>query len=792
MQMYELQKKTFSSKSKISEVGPWELGLSLGSERQNSTRLAKHKQTGQLAVVKPLLGWSQYTPSQQTSIESELVLLRLIEHPNVLQLIDVITQQDQLYVVVEYMPGGELFDCMLRKGSFSEETAAKFLWQILYGLEYCHKLHICHRDLKPENLFLDAHGSIKIAEFGMASVQQPGKLLQTSCGSPHYASPEIIMGRPYNGCASDIWSCGVILFALLTGRLPFDDDNIRSLLLKVCDGHFEMPSDISPQAQHLLYRMLDVNPSTRMTMEQIREHPFVSYLAKPNISIPIVSAPIQPVDPLIVQHLSLLFCCSENPMSLYESLASQSPLLEKTLYTLLSRHLHPPSTAAIDRNRAVVNDLLGTEAAKNYIVDEEDKNRNETEKVVQGPSSTLFPATYVADPISRPATSASPFFPSMASAGVKYPYTLNNQSSFFHRPATSTSAMPQIPKSVTPGLATQYSHIPPVIPSLRSTTNVQHPFAVPNSDPESSGNRRAVSLDMSNDFPGNESELQLKSGTPFSYVNGSGDMGPPKRRVVSRLSEYNNKTPMGYSAANSGNSKTARFQVLPDSTPSNENYAHNQPLTNPHYAASRRVRTPSGERMVPVDMVSSMGSYDYINVPKQRRQSLFTQSASQKKLSGSPFQPKRSFLRRLFSSEPSCKCIYASLSAAELEYEILEVLRRWQLLGVGIADIFYDAVSVSISARIKRQNSLNLKGLRFRVSVLTEYFGSQAVFVLESGSSSTFDHLATEFQLIFEDKGFIDNLEPSYFQSVAPRPSSRFSVTNSPFAAFRQRQSIQS
>ncbi|EPX74804.1 CAMK/CAMKL/GIN4 protein kinase Cdr2 [Schizosaccharomyces octosporus yFS286] len=775
----------------VSEVGPWELGLSLGSEKQHSARLAKHKQTGQLAVVKPILGWSQYTPSQQKSIESELVLLRLIEHPNVLQLIDVITLQDQVYVVVEYMPGGELFECMLRKGSFSEEAAAKFLWQILYGIEYCHKLHICHRDLKPENLFLDAHGSVKIAEFGMASVQLPGNLLQTSCGSPHYASPEIIMGRPYNGCASDIWSCGVILFALLTGRLPFDDDNIRSLLLKVCEGHFDMPSDISPQAQHLLYRMLDVNPSTRITMEQIREHPFISYLAKPNISIPIVSAPIQPIDPLIIQHLSLLFCCSDNPMPLYESLASQSPLLEKTLYTLLSRHLHPPTTDTVDRNRAVVNDLLGMEAAKNYVLEEENKNMNmnENEKLVRGSSTTPFPTTYVADPILRPATSASPFFPSMTSNGLKYPYSLNNQSSVFHRPATSTSAMHQVPKSVTPGLTTQYPHIPSSIPSLRSTANMQHPFVIHNNDLEGPDNRRAVSLDMSNDYTGNDTELPLKSATPFPYTNSSVDMGPPKRRVVSRLSEYNGKGPTNYPSNNSGNSKMARFQVS-ESSPSNENHIHNQPLTGPSYAASRRVRSPSGERVLSMDRVSSMGNYDYINVPKQRRQSLFTQS--QKKVSGSPFQPKRSFLRRLFSSEPSCKCIYTSLSAAELEYEVLEVLRRWQLLGVGIADIFYDAVSVSISARIKRQNSLNLKGLRFRVSVLAEFFGSQAVFVLESGSSSTFDHLATEFQLIFEDKGFLDNLSPSHFQSVAPRPSSRFSVTNSPFAAFRERHSIQS
>lgn len=561
--------------STISEVGPWELGLSLGSGGPNSSRLAKHRETGQLAVVKPIVGWSELTSSQQARIEGELVLLRLIEHPNVLQLIDVISAQEQLFVVVEYMPGGELFDCMLRKGSFTEQDTAKFLWQILCGLEYCHKLHICHRDLKPENLYLDAHGSIKIGEFGMASIQQPGKLLQTSCGSPHYASPEIIMGRSYDGCASDIWSCGIIFFALLTGKLPFDDDNIRSLLLKVCQGQFEMPSNISPQAQHLLYRMLDVDSSTRITMEQIREHPFLSCFVHPNISIPIISAPIQPIDPLIVQHLSLVFRCSDDPMPLYEKLASQSPLVEKTLYTLLSRHLHPPSSAAVDRNRAVVDDLLGTAASNGQQMDEE-----EIEQAINIPTLAPYPISYAAESVPRPATSASPFLTPVTTSGTfNYSFNATNPQSILQRPATTSSAVPQLPKSVTPGLA--YPHDSSMLSSNYRPPSALSPrnFNVSINDPEVQLSRRATSLDMSNDFRMNENDPSIVGNLAAS--NFPTGMGPPRKRVTSRMSEHTGNRVVSFPRGSAFNPRVTRFNVGNEQFSNNiDNNNYNQPYAN--------------------------------------------------------------------------------------------------------------------------------------------------------------------------------------------------------------------
>ncbi|KAK3819838.1 MAG: SNF1 related protein kinase [Benniella sp.] len=159
--------------------------------------------------------------------------MKLINHPHVIRLYDVYEIEHVLFLVMEYVSGGELFNYLVKKRRLGEDEALRLFQQIIVGLAFCHKRKICHRDLKPENLLLDERMNIKIADFGMASLQKTGSLLETSCGSPHYASPEVVTGLKYDGSSSDIWSCGIILYALLAGHLPFDDENIRQLLSKV-------------------------------------------------------------------------------------------------------------------------------------------------------------------------------------------------------------------------------------------------------------------------------------------------------------------------------------------------------------------------------------------------------------------------------------------------------------------------------------------------------------------------------------------------------------------------------
>jgi len=169
--------------------------------------------------------------------------------------------------------GGELFDFIVSHGKFSEPEARYFFQQIVSAISYCHRRKVAHRDLKPENLLLDSKTrTIKIADFGLSNIIDDGELLQTACGSPNYAAPEVISGLQYSGPEADVWSCGVILYALLTARLPFDDNYLPHLFKKIKEGKFIMPTYLSEDAKDLIGKILVVNPVDRLTMQEIRSH----------------------------------------------------------------------------------------------------------------------------------------------------------------------------------------------------------------------------------------------------------------------------------------------------------------------------------------------------------------------------------------------------------------------------------------------------------------------------------------------------------------------------------------
>lgn len=213
-------------------------------------------------------------PSLRRKVEREIAVMKLINHKHIIRLFDVLQTKKYLFLIIEHVEGGELFDYIVNKGRLSTEEAFQIFRQIIIGVEYCHNNLICHRDLKPENLLLDRNNNIKIADFGMASLMEEGKLLETSCGSPHYASPEVVKGLRYNGMEADVWSCGVVLFALLTGRLPFDDDNLQNLLKKVKAGVYQMPSFLSDDVKDLIMRMLAMDPDKRIKIKEIKRHPW--------------------------------------------------------------------------------------------------------------------------------------------------------------------------------------------------------------------------------------------------------------------------------------------------------------------------------------------------------------------------------------------------------------------------------------------------------------------------------------------------------------------------------------
>ena len=280
-------------------------------------------------------------------IEREIVIMKLIEHPSIMRLYDVWETSTELYLILEYVEGGELFDYICESGRLSTSEALGYFQQIVSAVDYCHHFNIAHRDLKPENLLLDGNKNIKVADFGMAAWQKSSSngMLKTACGSPHYAAPEVIAGTPYNGSASDIWSCGIILFALLAGRLPFDDDDLATLLEKVKVAKFEFPSHIDRQAKHLISRMLEKDVQKRITMTEILIHPFfTSRPPKPSlVRVPDLAEIAKPIarasdiDPDLFDNLRTLWNGTPD-QQLIRRLINSEQTWEKAVYHLLVQY----------------------------------------------------------------------------------------------------------------------------------------------------------------------------------------------------------------------------------------------------------------------------------------------------------------------------------------------------------------------------------------------------------------------------------------------------------------------
>ena len=202
-------------KMQNAQIGPYTFIGKLGSGNSGQVRLAINTKTQQNVAIKIIKKQNFVDhPQLQTKIQREIALMHLADNPHLLKLIDVLESPRHLYIVIEYAEKGELFNYLVEHRRLDENQAMMFFRQIIYGLEYLHSLGICHRDLKPENILLDANLNVKIADFGFARFVKTS-IAETSCGSPHYAAPEVIAGQPYDGRCADIWSCGVILFALL-------------------------------------------------------------------------------------------------------------------------------------------------------------------------------------------------------------------------------------------------------------------------------------------------------------------------------------------------------------------------------------------------------------------------------------------------------------------------------------------------------------------------------------------------------------------------------------------------
>nr|KAG5708727.1 hypothetical protein BaRGS_034944 [Batillaria attramentaria] len=252
-------------------VGFYDIEKTIGKGNFAVVKLAKHRITKTEVAIK-IIDKSQLDESNMKKIYREVTILKMLSHPHIVKLYQVMETKNMLYLVSEYAPNGEIFDYIARHGRMSESDARRKFWQILSAVEYCHERRIVHRDLKAENLLLDGNMNIKIADFGFGNFFKEGEQLATWCGSPPYAAPEVFEGKKYTGPQVDIWSLGVVLYVLVCGALPFDGPTLQELRDRVLSGRFRIPYFMSTECEHLIRRMLVLDPSRRYSVARIKQH----------------------------------------------------------------------------------------------------------------------------------------------------------------------------------------------------------------------------------------------------------------------------------------------------------------------------------------------------------------------------------------------------------------------------------------------------------------------------------------------------------------------------------------
>eukprot|EP01071_Lankesteria_metandrocarpae_P005606 Lankesteria_metandrocarpae@DN4061_c0_g1_i1.p1 len=318
-------------------IGSYRLGSTLGVGTFGKVKLAVHEGTGSKVAIKIINKAKMMSMDMLHKVRREINILQTVAHPHVLRLYELIDTPTDIFMVMEYVPGGELFDHIVQKSRLPEDEARRFFQQIVAGVEYCHQRLVCHRDLKPENLLLDTNLNVKVGDFGLSNFIKDGDFLKTSCGSPNYASPEVVSGKAYTGPEVDVWSCGVILYALLCGSLPFDDEHVPNLFKRIKHGNFTLPGHLSEASRSLIIRMLVVDPSKRISLRDVRRHPWFCQNLPAYLSVPILkNVFLTAVDnSIIIEMRRLGYDVSQEAIELRLK-AGTMPFKETVAYQLLA------------------------------------------------------------------------------------------------------------------------------------------------------------------------------------------------------------------------------------------------------------------------------------------------------------------------------------------------------------------------------------------------------------------------------------------------------------------------
>ncbi|CAL9110860.1 unnamed protein product [Musa textilis] len=279
--------------------GKYEMGRVLGKGTFGKVYYGRELRSGESVAIKVIdKEQIRRQAGMMEQIQREIAVMRLVRHPNVVELREVMATRSRIFFVMEYVRGGELFARVVR-GRLPEDQARRYFHQLISAVDFCHSRGVSHRDLKPENLLLDEHGDLKVSDFGLSALPEQLRhdgLLHTQCGTPAYVAPEVLSRRGYDGAKADLWSCGVILFVLLAGFLPFQDASLMRMYRKVRKAEYQIPPWFSGEARRLVSRLLVVNPEKRISMPAIMQLPWFKKgsCRPPPIQIPPPPPPLEP------------------------------------------------------------------------------------------------------------------------------------------------------------------------------------------------------------------------------------------------------------------------------------------------------------------------------------------------------------------------------------------------------------------------------------------------------------------------------------------------------------------
>ncbi|XP_063301666.1 serine/threonine-protein kinase SIK1 isoform X2 [Pelobates fuscus] len=298
--MVIMQPNTATPPRRPLRVGFYDIERTLGKGNFAVVKQARHRVTNTQVAIK-IIDKTRLDQSNLEKIYREVQIMKKLRHPHIIRLYQVMETKDMIYIVTEYAQNGELFDFLTVRGRLTEEEARKKFLQILSAVDYCHSHNIVHRDLKTENLLLNHNMDIKLADFGFGNFYTDGRPLNTWCGSPPYAAPEVFLGKEYEGPLLDVWSLGVVLYVLLCGSFPFDGPNLPTVRQRVLEGRFRIPYYMSQDCESLIRRMLAVDPAKRLTIAQIKQHRWLQGLT---LHLPLHS--VLPTAEPCVQVLSIM------------------------------------------------------------------------------------------------------------------------------------------------------------------------------------------------------------------------------------------------------------------------------------------------------------------------------------------------------------------------------------------------------------------------------------------------------------------------------------------------------